>query len=63
VSLFGFSTYRSVRNEVKESVSGHSAVDVTITIFRDFCHFLAKNWRFSQKTTGLMQTKRKLAVF
>jgi type VI protein secretion system component Hcp len=26
-----------------------SEVDVLITIFCDFCHFSAKNWRFSQK--------------
>jgi hypothetical protein len=27
----------------------HSGVDVMINIFCDFCQFLAKKWRFSQK--------------
>jgi hypothetical protein len=28
-----------------------SGVDVMITAFRNFCQFLAKNWRLSQKPT------------
>jgi hypothetical protein len=40
-----------------------SGTDVMITIFCDFCQFLAKNWRFSQKTNVMIKFLHTLALF
>jgi hypothetical protein len=54
-----FSLFAGNRRDEKMTRSG---VDVTLTIFCDFCHFLAKKLAFFSKTNVVIKFMHKIAV-